>query len=138
MRDFGECAEISNDPVKVFQERKSKITFHNNKRKRINKVDVECLKLKGKSCDGLLLELENNNIEHFIELKGNKVLYAVKQIQNSIILISSDPKRQVKYSYIASTKSPSFDSNISKIKRLFKKEYNSSFTINTRHLTVNI
>lgn len=138
MRNFGKCAETSNHPVKVFEERRSKITFRNQGRKSILKVDVPCLELGGRSCDGLLIELENNNIEHFVELKGNKVFEGIEQIQNTIVLISSNPKSQLKYSYIISTRSPRIDSRIQKIKLNFKKDYNSSLTINTGHLPVYI
>ena len=138
MKDFGNCAESSNDPFKVFVERRSKITFRNQGRKSILQVDVPCLKLESKSCDGLLIELENNNIEHFVELKGNKVFDGIEQIMSTIVSISLNPQSQVKHSYIISTRSPRIDSKIQKIKLKFKKDYNSSLTINTGHLPVNI
>ena len=138
MRDFGNCGETSNDPIKVFEQRRSKITFRNQGRKNILKVDVPCLKLEGRSCDGLLIELENENIEHFVELKGNKVFDGIEQIQSTIVSISSNQKSQLKHSYIISSRSPRIDSKIQKIKLKFKKDYNSSLTINTGHLLVNI
>lgn len=138
MVDFGNCEETSNDPLKVFKERRSKITFNNTNKKRIKKVDVECLKLKGKSCDGLLIELENDNIEHFVELKGNKVFEGIKQVQNTIRQISSNPFNQLKHSYIISTKCPRIDSTILRTKRIFKRDFNSSLTINTGKYSKNI
>lgn len=138
MRNFGKCAETSNDPVKVFEERRSKITFRNQQRRRILKVDVECLNLKGKSCDGLFIELENGNIEHFVELKGNKVFDGIKQIQDTIVSISSDPRNQIKHSYVISTRSPKIDTSIQNIKKNFRRNYNSTLTFNTGHFTKNI
>lgn len=138
MINFGNCAKISNDPVKVFEERRSKITFRNQRRRSILQVDVPCLNLEGKSCDGLIIERDNNNIEHFVELKGNKVFDGIEQIKSTIDSISLNPQSQVKHSYIISTKSPRIDSKIQKIKLKFKKDYNSSLTINTGHLPVNI
>ncbi|MCD4697895.1 MAG: hypothetical protein K8S16_16845 [Bacteroidales bacterium] len=138
MLDFGKCAETTNHREEVFKERKSKITFNNPNRKRIRKVYVQCLKLEGKSCDGLLIELENKNIEHFVELKGSHVTTAIKQIENTIRKISSNQKKQKKFSYIISTKSPRIDSAIQKIKHNFKKNYNSALTINTGHYSINI
>lgn len=138
MRDFGECAETSNDAVKVFQERKSKITFRNQQQKRICRVDVPCLNLEGKSCDGLLIELDNHNIEHFVELKGNKVIYGIEQIRNTIVSISSDPINQIKHSYVISTQSPKIDTSIQNKKKNFRRNYNSTLTFNTGHYIKNI
>ena len=106
--DFGKCSEISNNPIIVFVERKSKITFNNLKRKRISKIDVECLDLNGKSCDGLLIELGENKddevlFEHFVELKGSHVRTAIQQLENTIKQISFNPKKQRKCCYISST-----------------------------------
>ena len=139
MRDFGKCAEISNDPVKVFEERKSKITFKNPERKRIKKVDVQCLKLKGKSCDGHLIEMEESNAEYFVELKGNKVFTAVEQLRNTIEQISADKRNQRKHSYVICTKSPPGTNTTFQRKKIhFRKNYNSTLTVSTGNHIVNI
>lgn len=138
MRDFGPCERITRDPIKPFEQRRSKITFNNPVRNRIKEVDVECLHLEGKSCDGLLIELDNAEIEHFIELKGNKVFEGIKQIENTIKLISKDAKRLQKFAYISSTRSPHTDPTIERIKKKFRADYNSKLTINTGHLMITI
>ncbi len=144
--DFGKCSEISNNRIVVFEERKSKITFNNLKRKRVSKVDVECLRLRGKSCDGLLIELKKipkskdfeTHFEHFVELKGSHVGTAIKQLENTIKQISFDPKTQRKCCYISSTKSPKIDTTMQKIKLRFKQSFDSGIVINTGHFKVKI
>ena len=139
MREFGKCQEISNDPVKVFEERRSKITFENPEKKKIKKVDVHCLRLKGKSCDGLLIELEESNTEHFVELKGNKVFAAIEQLRNTIEQISVDRHNQTKHAYIICTKSPPKSNTTIQRKKIdFRKNYHSTLTVSTGHHIVNI
>jgi hypothetical protein len=133
---FNNCSETSNKPEIVFKERKSKITFKNTLRKRVTKVDVACLKLDGKSCDGLLIEGDrlSTDFEHFVELKGNHVKTAIRQIEETIKKISFDPKNLKKRSYISSTKSPKIDTTMQNIKKHLKDSYNSELIIKTGHL----
>lgn len=141
--DFAKCSEISNNRIIVFEERKSKITFNNLKRKRVSKVDVECLGLNGKSCDGLLIEMGKNKdneilFEHFVELKGSHVSTAIKQLGNTIEQISFNPKNQKKCCYISSTKSPKMDTTMQKIKIQFKRSFESGLIIKTGHFSIKI
>ena len=138
--DFKNCSKTSNKPVIVFEERKSKITFKNTSRKRVTEVDVACLRLSGKSCDGLLIEGDRllANFEHFVELKGNHVKTAIKQIEETIKKISSDPKKLKKRAYISSTKSPKMDTTMQNIKKHLKDYYNSELIIKTGHLNYSL
>ena len=70
-----------------FEENKSKITFSNKSKKKCLKVDVDggVYPKGGKKlrCDKLLVEMEKLRF-YFVELKGEDIEHAIKQLDGSI------------------------------------------------------
>ena len=98
------CTNICSDSKIVFQdgESKSKMCFSNPNRRKVKKILVDnCLITEGKRCDFLLID--HNEVEHFVELKGNQVEYACTQIIETIKKISTDINA-LKFSFIVSLK----------------------------------
>jgi hypothetical protein len=124
--NFETCSESTkNINIKIRDPKggPSTIYFINPHRQQVQKVDVDCLKLNGKSCDYLLL-VENYTIEIYIELKGCRVADAFEQLRNTINIISQDSKKMLKYCYIVHTRCPP-GTDIQREKVKFKKEYNA-------------
>ena len=128
MRDFGKCEEITTSPQIVLEEERSKIIFLNKSRQNVRRIRVDgCVLTEGVRCDYLIIP--ENGKEHFIELKGNNVAYAAKQIEESIRQISESPQLSEKYGFIISTRCPLLSSEIQALKLKFKKRYNSLLII---------
>ena len=130
MKDFGKCVSATRDPRIVLEEQRSTLVFLNPQRQEVRKVQVDGCAIKdGERCDFLLIE--GHGVEHYVELKGAKVLKAVEQIKATINRISEDGKRQRKHSYIVSTCCPLASAQIQNIKIRFKRDFNSSFQVET-------
>jgi len=135
MYHFGNCVIENNNRIINCKESKRSFIVKNETEKKILKVQVDkpkdknsrCngLKIKGKKCDCLII-VKEDNFANFIELKGHHVDYAVKQLLNSIKVISDtknkfiDKKFNKINAYIVSSKVPK-DVNIIKHKKFFKK-----------------
>ena len=65
----------------------------------------------------------------YIELKGQDLEHAMKQISSTITKLSSDPKKSEKRSYIICTRSPLSSTQIQTFKRIFKRDFNSTLEI---------
>ena len=68
-------------------------------------------------------------LECFIELKGQNINEAVKQIEATIKKLSRDQKKQKKKAYIICTRSPMTSKKIQNLSVLFRKRYNSDLII---------
>lgn len=122
-----ECIRSFGEKLLVLQENKSKIVFENTRNQKLKVVEVDdCAIQDGLRCDHLVIE--ENSIEHFVELKGSDVQHAQKQLAESIKQLSIDPQKQSKNSYVVSTRAP-LTTEIQKIQKQFKRDYNSSFKV---------
>ena len=122
-----ECTQITKNKRIVFQENRSKLTIVNIDQVKTQKVTVDgCEITTGKKCDFLLLIKE---LECFIELKGQNINEAVKQIEATIKKLSRDQKKQKKKAYIICTRSPMTSKKIQNLRVLFRKRYNSDLII---------
>jgi hypothetical protein len=107
---------------------KSKIHFHNPKRRKIKKKIVDdCLIKEGKRCDYLLLD--HKAIEYYVELKGREISYACTQIEETIKKLSTNINNGQKYAFIISSKCPLITSQTQKLKVSFKKKYNTTLKV---------
>ncbi len=117
----------------VLSEEKSKITFVNNKRKKVRKVKIDDCVIKGneKRCDFLIIRKPKEEI--YVELKGNNVDYAIEQIKNTIKIISRRNNNAVnsldKICFIISTRCPLISAQIQELKISFKRNYKSQLII---------
>lgn len=121
--DFGNCEELVKHPKIVLAENRSKLVFNNPRRKKVRKILIDdCVIKEGIRCDYLLITEED--IEHFIELKGCDVEHALQQLSNSIEKVSASPFKTPKLSFIVCTRHPALTPKMQKYKFDFKKKYN--------------
>ena len=128
MRDFGKCEIIIKNQRIPLRENRSAITFINEKRLAIRKVEVDgCVITNGLRCDYLLIG--NDDHEHYVELKGSKIKHALKQITATIDQISREKNKHPKSCYISSTRCPLTGTDIQKERLNFKKKFNARLLI---------
>jgi hypothetical protein len=79
------CREFSDKrKIIIVEENKRKFVGRNNTHKLFSNFRVDgCLIKKGRKCDYLLLDCDENKA-YFIELKGKDLLSAIEQIEHSI------------------------------------------------------
>ena len=128
------CRTTSNKKIFVYAENRSKLILEN-----LNQVDsisviVDGCEINDNSirCDFLHIA---NEIEFFIELKGQDLEHALEQIKATIIKLSSNPKASKKVSYIICTRSPMSSSKIQNFKLEFRKKFNSRLEIKSSPFT---
>lgn len=128
MRSFGNCEKIRKDPLIPLEEKRSKITFINESRKNIRVIKIDnCVITEGSRCDYLVIP--EGGIEHYVELKGSDIHYAVEQLKRTITKVSEDARHGKKCCFIVSTRCPKTSAEIQNIGKKFKKEFNSTFTV---------
>jgi hypothetical protein len=121
------CRTTSNDSIFVFGEKRSILRLANPDRVSSTKITVDgCEITEGIRCDYLHLA---KGLEIFIELKGQDLNHAIAQIERTIILLSSDARKQRKTSYIICTRSPMASTEIQNFDKQFRKKYNSRLII---------
>lgn len=122
-----ECQKVVKDKRITFSEKKSKLTLKNSRQVEATKIKVDgCVITTGIRCDYLCIA---NGIEHYIELKGQDIDHAVKQIEASITQLSPNIKLGQKISYIICTRSPLVSASIQNIQLKFYKNYHSKLII---------
>jgi hypothetical protein len=121
------CIEKKKDPVISLKERKSEFRFHNPERREITCVKVDGCAIKdGIRCDWMLIA---SDVEHYIELKGCDVKHALEQLKRSIQLLSNNPAKGIKFAFVVSTRCPLSGTDVQKMQKVFKKEFNANLTI---------
>ena len=126
---MGNCRTTSSDSIFSFKDkkRKSELRLINTDKVESTTIHVDgCEITDGIRCDYLHLA---KDLEIFIELKGQDLQHAIKQIERTIDLLSSDAKKLEKISYIICTRSPMTSTEIQNYNKQFKKKYNSRLII---------
>ncbi len=122
-----ECTHSTKDKKIVFQENNSKLTFLNKNQIQTTKVKVDgCEITSGLRCDYLLLAKE---LEYFIELKGQDINHAIKQLVATFKKLSKNPKKQEKTSFIICTRSPMNLAAIQNLQVKFKKNFSANLIV---------
>lgn len=122
-----ECCDTNNNRTVVFQESKSKLIIENIDGVEATKVVIDGCEIKtGIRCDYLYLI---KNLEIYIELKGQDIHHAVKQVESTIKKVSKNPKACNKKAFIICTRSPLSSASIQNIRVKFKKKYNSDLIV---------
>ena len=141
MYDFGECGAKVNDRKIVVKENKRKFIIDNPNNLTILKVKVDdCLDIPGKKCDWLLITL-NEQAAHFVELKGNKVEYALLQLENAIKVISKPAQGFIKrkfskiFAYAILSHCPIDSTEIQNKKIDFRRKLNAVLEIKNKSIT---
>ncbi|WP_291067794.1 MULTISPECIES: hypothetical protein [unclassified Empedobacter] len=122
------CRSKSKQKLFVFEENRSKLTLENK-----NLVDSETVKVDGCEIDDESIRCDflhiANEIEFFIELKGQDIEHALNQIKATIKKLSKNIKNSQKKSYVICTRSPLTTSEIQNHKYYFRKNYNSELIV---------
>lgn len=122
-----ECIIENNNRYIVFSENRSKLTIENIDRVTGRKVIVDgCEITEGLRCDFMYII---KNSELFIELKGQDLNHAIKQLETTINSLSNDEKNSKKISFIICTRSPLNSASIQNLQVKFRKNYNSKLII---------
>jgi hypothetical protein len=123
-----DCKTISNNKIYTFKEQRSSLMLVNEDEVESTKIIVDgcAINDEGVRCDFLHIAKET---EMYIELKGQDVSHAIKQIERTIQILSSDSKTQQKISYIICTRSPLTSTEIQNYAREFKKKFNSNLIV---------
>jgi len=152
MYNFGNCGIEYTRKIIVCEESKNKFIINNKDNIIVLKVyvdkpkdkNINCkgLNIKGKKCDYLIIE-KQKNIANFIELKGHQINQAIKQLSNSISVITNMSNNFISTnfslinSYIVTSKVPK-DVNLIKTKNEFRKDTNSKLTIKNSKIEIHI
>lgn len=130
MKSFPACEEHRRDAKIVLQENKSKISFLNPDKETILIIKVDgCVVSDNKTlrCDYALVP--SDKVEIYVELKGNDILHAVKQIESTIELLSEDSQKTKKLCFVVSTRVPKQTTSIQQLQTRFRRKFNASFRI---------
>lgn len=139
MYHFGKCSLKKKNKIIVCEEKTRKFTGLNQSEKEILKVQVDhCLEIEGKKCDWLLIDIVAH-FAHFIELKGCEIKQALKQLKNSIEIISNTQNGYIqqefngKNAYIIPSRTQISSVRIQNAKKKFKNQYKTTLTITNKH-----
>ena len=142
--NFGKCGIIKEDKIIVCQEKKSKFIGENINKEKILEVTLDgCLNINGKICDFLLINT-NKNSAHFIELKGQDIKHAVKQLENTIKITENIKNNYIKTkftekkSYAVLTRCPIGSKDLNNLKRKFRKETKSVLIIKNKQINAKL
>lgn len=121
------CIKTTNNKLIVFQENRSKLIVSNKFQIETTKVIVDgCELIDGIRCDFMLLA---EDLEYFIELKGQHIDHAIKQLIATINKLSINPKEIDKTSFVICTRSPINSASIQNYQVKFKKNFNSKLIV---------
>jgi hypothetical protein len=133
--NFDPCGTQTRDEKIVCKEKGKKFTGLNGDKKSILRVKVDgCLKIEGKKCDWLLIDIEGN-AAHFIELKGSDLKHAFAQLEHTIMEISNPGKKYIskkfvrKKAYLVISHSPLSRAILDNKKKEFMKKFNTPLTV---------
>ena len=127
-----ECIENTKNPIIPLEEKGKKMIFHNKKRKAISKIKVDGCAIKvGIRCDWLVKN--DQNYEHFVELKGVDITHACEQLEVSIKALSDNPAKNAKHSFIISSRvNPAINTIIQIKQRQFREKFNCKLIVKNR------
>jgi len=127
------CRLTSKNKIFTFKEQRSELVLKNTDEVNSTKVHVDgCEITNGLRCDYLHLAKE---IEFYIELKGQDLFHAMKQLESTINVLSTKNKQQKRVCYIICTRSPLFSTQIQEYDRRFRKKFNSKLVIKSSPYT---
>jgi hypothetical protein len=69
------------------------------------------------------------NVEFYIELKGQDLIHAMKQLERTIGMLGAKNKEQKRVCYIICTRSPLASTEIQQYDRQFRAKYNSKLVV---------
>lgn len=133
--NYEQCTIKTKDKIISLKENKSQFILINDCQKEIYKTQVDgCLNIEERKCDYLLTVKDNElYVEIYVELKGNKVDYAIKQLEATIKNLAQNNNVK-KYCYVVATKVTRTPNNkkIEDVKRRFKIQYNAILQVKSQ------
>lgn len=122
------CRTTSKNKIFKFEEQRSSLTLENIEQVSSTRIIVDGCEINdnGVKCDYLHIA---KDIEMYIELKGQDLLHAMKQLERTMKLLSSNYQKQAKVSYIICTRSPLTSTEIQNYDRQFRIKFNSKLII---------
>jgi hypothetical protein len=122
------CRTISKNKIFKFEEQRSSLTLENKDQVESTRIIVDGCEIDDSDvkCDYLHIA---KDVEMYIELKGQDLLHAMKQIERTMKLLSSNFQKQPKVSYIICTRSPLTSTEIQNYDRQFRIKFNSKLII---------
>lgn len=118
------CSNTVNYKLIKIEEVKSCCYFRNESQNKIDVIRVDGCAIKtGIRCDFALISTQYP--ENYIELKGGDVDHAIKQLINSITILSVNKNKAPKRCFIISTNNPLSSTQTQKNKLLFRKDFNA-------------
>jgi hypothetical protein len=122
------CRTTSKNKIFKFKENRSELTLVNTDQVDSIHVVVDGCEItdNGMKCDYLHIA---KGIEIYIELKGQDLTRAIKQIERTMAILSANVQKQPKISYIICTRSPLASTEIQTYDRMFRQKYNSKLIV---------
>lgn len=122
------CRTTSKNKIFKFEEQRSSLTLENKDLVESTRIIVDGCEINDNDirCDYLHIA---KNVEMYIELKGQDLLHAMKQIERTMRLLSSNYQKHAKVSYIICTRSPLTSTEIQNYDRQFRIKFNSKLII---------
>ncbi len=121
------CTELTRNKIIVFAEKRSKLTVINPAKIEVLKVKVDdCELTEGRRCDYMFVA---RDLEHYVELKGQDIRYAIDQITETIHKLSKVEKRTRKMAFVITARSPLTGASIQNLRLKFKKHYGSDLIV---------
>lgn len=130
MKLKGKCVEEVNDNRIVFKEKKSKLTLINDRKLNCRRIEVDGCQIEDElKCDWALF---NDEVECYIELKGQDIKHAFKQLMATIKQLSANSQKTPKMSFVICTRSPLATAEIQDMQLRFKRDYNSKLLVRSK------
>ena len=128
------CRVTNNNRIYVFAEKQSKLTLENSNAVVSTRIVVDGCEINdaGIRCDFMLVPPDE---EFYIELKGQDIEHALKQIERTMQLLSSGLKNVSKRSYVICSRSPLNSTAIQNFQFIFRKKFNSKLIIKSSPYT---
>lgn len=122
------CRTTSKNKIFTFQENRSALTLVNTDQVDSIRIVVDGCEIKdnGMKCDYLHIA---KGIEMYIELKGQDLTRAIKQIERTMALLSANVQKEPKKGYIICTRSPLASTEIQSYDRMFRQKYNCKLIV---------
>jgi len=122
------CVErVAHKEILLSGKQTSRLYLLNPSQRWVEKVQVDgCVITEGLRCDWAVEVDDQFSCEEiFIELKGSHITDAVKQIEATIIRLSSDHRQKKKRCLIASNRYKVTETQFQMLKNMFQKNYNA-------------
>ena len=129
----GRCClvRLRHRKIKLSGQRTSTLYLDNPARLRVERIEVDgCAIVDGIRCDWLVRVLADvDGAEIFVELKGADLHHGIRQLEETILRLSSNPALTLKRCLIACRRVPLLDTQIARAKVRFRNQFSARFEV---------